>query len=175
MDPPCSPSPPREPQNRRNWPQKNPQRERTQLRNRRYGALRELIKEGDYFSEERMRLRAPALFHHYIGRFRQPKTAQNHPKRSQINPKMPQNGPKTAENGSKIAGNGPKMAPPLWELLLTALEAKDEAEDEAEDEDEDEDEEQLPDEAELELLRLEFTSRMHQNFLEGLDEDFDYR
>ncbi|NWZ17312.1 CCD97 protein, partial [Agelaius phoeniceus] len=41
-------------------------------------------------------------------------------------------------------------------------------------EDEDEDEEQLPDEAELELLRLEFTSRMHQNFLEGLDEDFDY-
>ncbi|KAM7004054.1 coiled-coil domain-containing protein 97 [Passerculus sandwichensis] len=197
MEPPSCPSPPPEPQNLRNWPQNLPPRERTQLRNRRYAALAELIKEGDYFSEERMRLRAPGLFHHYIGRFRDPKTPQNHPKTPQnhpknhpknpqnfpknpknpeIHPKMSQNDPKVAEIGPKVAGNGAKMAPGLRELLLTALEAgeAEDDDDDEEEEDEDEDEEQLPDEAEQELLRLEFTSLMHQRFLEGLDRDFDY-
>ncbi|XP_030825511.1 coiled-coil domain-containing protein 97 [Camarhynchus parvulus] len=187
MDPPRCPSPPQEPQNRRNWPQKFPERGRTQLRNRRFAALRELIREGDYFSEERMRLRAPALFHHYIGRFRDPKNPQNppknpqiHPKNPQIHPKNPENHLKNPQNGPKIPQNGPRTSPALRELLLTALEeaeAEDEEDEEDEDEDEedeDEDEEQLPDEAEQELLRLEFTSRMHQRFLEGLDGDFDY-
>lgn len=190
MDPPRSPSPLKEPQNPRNWPQKIPQRGRTQLRNRRYAALRELIKEGDYFSEERMRLRAPRLYHHYIGRFRRPQHPQNSPQKPQNPPKNPQNvlnspqhspemsqiEPKMAPSDPKMAEIQPKMAPALRELLLAALE-EGEAEDEEDEDEEDEDEdeaEQPPDEAEQELLRLEFTSRMHQNFLEGLDGDFDY-
>ncbi|NWV21352.1 CCD97 protein, partial [Origma solitaria] len=40
---------------------------------------------------------------------------------------------------------------------------------------EEEEEEKIPDEAERELLRLEFTTRMFQSFLEGQDGDFDYR
>ncbi|NWZ88317.1 CCD97 protein, partial [Poecile atricapillus] len=35
-------------------------------------------------------------------------------------------------------------------------------------------EERIPDAAEQELLRLEFTTRMYQSFLEGQDGDFDY-
>ncbi|XP_032939766.1 coiled-coil domain-containing protein 97 [Catharus ustulatus] len=132
---------------------------RTRLRNRRFAALQELLREGEYFSEERMRLRAPALFQHYIGRFRAPQKPQN-------GPKIPQNGPKKPQN--------------LQELLLRALEeseaeAEQQEEEEEEEEDEDdEDEERIPDAAEQELLRLEFTSRMIQSFLEGQDGDFDY-
>ncbi|XP_068855205.1 coiled-coil domain-containing protein 97-like [Aphelocoma coerulescens] len=131
---------------------------RTRLRNRRFAALRELLKGGEYFSEEQMRLRAPGLFHHYIGRFRDPKSAPGPPK----------------------SAPGPPQKP--WELLLSSLQEaalgdcpeEEEEEEEEEDEDEDEDEERIPDEAERELLRLEFTSRMYQSFLEGQDSDFDY-
>ncbi|NXJ30540.1 CCD97 protein, partial [Dicrurus megarhynchus] len=41
-------------------------------------------------------------------------------------------------------------------------------------EEDEEEEERIPAEAERELLRLEFTTRMHQSFLEGRDGDFDY-
>ncbi|NXS80696.1 CCD97 protein, partial [Erpornis zantholeuca] len=60
---------------------------RTRLRNRRFAALRELLKGGDYFSEEQMRLRAPGLFHHYIGRFRDPKIHPGDPKNGLGDPK----------------------------------------------------------------------------------------
>ncbi|TRZ04990.1 hypothetical protein HGM15179_022117, partial [Zosterops borbonicus] len=49
-----------------------------------------------------------------------------------------------------------------------------EEEEDEEDEDE-EDENRVPEAAELELLREEFTSQMYQRFLEGQDGDFDYR
>ncbi|XP_068855207.1 coiled-coil domain-containing protein 97-like [Aphelocoma coerulescens] len=132
---------------------------RTRLRNRRFAALRELLKGGEYFSEEQMRLRAPGLFHHYIGRFRDPKSAPGPPKSAPGPP------PKALGAAAELpAGGGARGLPrfgAFWE-------------EEEEDEDEDEDEERIPDEAERELLRLEFTSRMYQSFLEGQDSDFDY-
>ncbi|NWV45835.1 CCD97 protein, partial [Daphoenositta chrysoptera] len=78
---------------------------RTRLRNRRFAALRELLKGGEYFSEEQMRLRAPALFHHYIGRFRNPKIPPGDPK---IRPGDPKTRPGPPQN--------------LRELLLSSLE-----------------------------------------------------
>ncbi|NXL68303.1 CCD97 protein, partial [Chordeiles acutipennis] len=42
---------------------------RTRLRNRRYAALRQLIQDGEYFSEEEMRAREPLLYQHYIGQY----------------------------------------------------------------------------------------------------------
>ncbi|NWZ88318.1 CCD97 protein, partial [Poecile atricapillus] len=62
---------------------------RTRLRNRRFAALRELLREGDYFSEERMRLRAPRLFQHYIGRFREPQNPRNRPQILGNEPRIP--------------------------------------------------------------------------------------
>ncbi|XP_077645276.1 coiled-coil domain-containing protein 97 [Lonchura striata] len=153
--------------------------------------MRELIREGDYFSEERMRLRAPRLFHRYIGRFRDipRKNPQNPPGIPQNPPGIPQNPPgipQNAQKGPEMARKGPKLpqkeaGKELRELLLSALEESAGAEDEDEDEDEDEEDEEdeegrqrVPDAAERELLRLEFTSHMYQRFLQGLDSDFDY-
>ncbi|XP_066065365.1 coiled-coil domain-containing protein 97 isoform X2 [Chamaea fasciata] len=173
--PPKSPNPPNSPQTRR----RGRPAARTRLRNRRYAALRELIRGGEYFSQEQMRLRAPGLFHHYIGRFQDPKTPQIHPKNPEIllgDPKTPQGGPKIPQIHPKISGEPQN----LRELLLRALEdttAQDDEEDdeeEEEDDDDDDDEGRVPDAAERELLRLEFTTRMYQRFLEGQDGDFDY-
>ncbi|XP_071656954.1 coiled-coil domain-containing protein 97 isoform X5 [Patagioenas fasciata] len=51
----------------RGRPRRSPTR--TRLRNRRFAALRRLIREGRYFSEREMRLRAPRLYQRHIGRF----------------------------------------------------------------------------------------------------------
>ncbi|XP_008304123.1 coiled-coil domain-containing protein 97 isoform X2 [Stegastes partitus] len=42
---------------------------RTRVRNKRYAALRALQKEGQYFSEEEMRMREPLLYEQYIGQY----------------------------------------------------------------------------------------------------------
>ncbi|XP_023801444.1 heterogeneous nuclear ribonucleoprotein U-like protein 1 [Cyanistes caeruleus] len=142
---------------------------RTRLRNRRFAALRELLREGDYFSEERMRLRAPRLFQHYIGRFREPQNPRNRPQILGNEPRIPWNEPKIQ------SGEAQK----LRELLLSSLgespaEDEEEEEEEEEEDEDEEGEERIPDAAEQELLRLEFTTRMYQSFLEGQDGDFDY-
>uniref|UniRef100_A0A4W6C3L7 Coiled-coil domain containing 97 n=1 Tax=Lates calcarifer TaxID=8187 RepID=A0A4W6C3L7_LATCA len=42
---------------------------RTRVRNQRYAALRALQREGQYFSEEQMRIREPLLYEQYIGQY----------------------------------------------------------------------------------------------------------
>lgn len=42
---------------------------RTRVRNQRYAALRALQREGQYFSEEQMRMREPLLYEQYIGQY----------------------------------------------------------------------------------------------------------
>ncbi|KAK6312611.1 hypothetical protein J4Q44_G00182750 [Coregonus suidteri] len=42
---------------------------RTRVRNQRYAALRELQREGQYFSEDQMRGREPLLYEQYIGQY----------------------------------------------------------------------------------------------------------
>jgi hypothetical protein len=42
----------------------------TLKRNRRFTKLHQLIEEGDYFSEEAIKSRAPELYHEYVGKYR---------------------------------------------------------------------------------------------------------
>ncbi|XP_069739232.1 coiled-coil domain-containing protein 97 [Phaenicophaeus curvirostris] len=172
-DPETSPGAPQEarlkPPERGVWgrPRRSPAR--TRLRNRRYAALRQLIQEGEYFSEEEMRAREPLLYHHYIGRYRGAEPLLGDP------PAPP----------NSWGGGPPQVSgtpPSLTELLLRSVE---EAavqqrlrrqrlrEGEAEEEEE-EDLGSPPSPPERALLRQEFTSRMHQRFLDGCDPHFDY-
>ncbi|XP_031819751.1 coiled-coil domain-containing protein 97 isoform X2 [Sarcophilus harrisii] len=149
---------------------------RTRLRNRRYAALQELIRGGEYFSDEQMRARDPLLYEQYIGQYL---------------------------SEEELAARSPKpLAPdgcPLADLLLQSYQEgvlqrrllqQQEEEDACLEEDEDEEEEDeeeeencgpgqeeeawVPDSEEKVILREEFTSRMHQRFLDGKDGDFDY-
>uniref|UniRef100_A0AC11BZJ8 Coiled-coil domain containing 97 n=1 Tax=Ovis aries TaxID=9940 RepID=A0AC11BZJ8_SHEEP len=154
---------------------------RTRLRNRRYAALRELIQGGEYFSDEQMRFRAPLLYEQYIGQYLT---------QEELSARTPAHRPPKP---------GPPGTPtcPLSDLLLQSYQERElqqrllqqQEEEEAcleeEDDEEDEDEEDqrpgndseawVPDSEERLILREEFTSRMHQRFLDGKDGDFDYR
>ncbi|XP_044527067.1 coiled-coil domain-containing protein 97 isoform X1 [Gracilinanus agilis] len=149
---------------------------RTRLRNRRYAALQELIRGGEYFSDEQMRARDPLLYEQYIGQY-------------------------LSEEELAATRCPESLAPdgcPLADLLLQSyqegmlqrrlLQQQEEEEaclEEEEDEEEDDCEEEnsgpgqeeeawVPDSEEKVILREEFTSRMHQRFLDGKDGDFDY-
>ncbi|XP_008046167.1 coiled-coil domain-containing protein 97 [Carlito syrichta] len=146
---------------------------RTRLRNRRYAALRELIQGGEYFSDEQMRFRAPLLYEQYIGQYLT---------QEELSARTP------AHLGTPAC--------PLSDLLLQSYQERElqqrllqqQEEEEAcleeEEEEEDSDEEDqrsgkdseawVPDSEERLILREEFTSRMHQRFLDGKDGDFDY-
>ncbi|XP_008581512.1 PREDICTED: coiled-coil domain-containing protein 97 isoform X2 [Galeopterus variegatus] len=153
---------------------------RTRLRNRRYAALRELIQEGEYFSDEQMRFRAPLLYEQYIGQYLT---------QEELSARTPTHQPpKSGSPGSPAC--------PLSDLLLQSYQERElqqrllqqQEEEEAcleeEEEEEDSDEEDqrsgrdleawVPDSEERLILREEFTSRMHQRFLDGKDGDFDY-
>ncbi|XP_016064724.1 PREDICTED: coiled-coil domain-containing protein 97 [Miniopterus natalensis] len=153
---------------------------RTRLRNRRYAALRELIQEGEYFSDEQMRFRAPLLYEQYIGQYLT---------QEELSARTPaQQPPKPGSPGTPAC--------PLSDLLLQSYQERElqqrllqqQEEEEAcleeEEEEEDSDKEDqspgrdsetwVPDSEERLILREEFTSRMHQRFLDGKDGDFDY-
>lgn len=153
---------------------------RTRLRNRRYAALRELIQGGEYFSDEQMRFRAPLLYEQYIGQYLT---------QEELSARTP-----TAQPPKPGSPGTP--ACPLSDLLLQSYQERElqqrllqqQEEEEAcleeEEEEEDSDEEDqrpdkdseawVPDSEERLILREEFTSRMHQRFLDGKDGDFDY-
>lgn len=42
----------------------------TEKRNRRFNKLQQLIKEGDYFSEDAVKSRAPDIYHEYVGKYK---------------------------------------------------------------------------------------------------------
>ncbi|XP_066204732.1 coiled-coil domain-containing protein 97-like [Saccopteryx leptura] len=154
----------------------------TRLRNRRYAALRELIQGGEYFSDEQMRFRAPLLYEQYIGQYLS---------QEELSARIPAHKPPTP-------GSPSTPACPLSDLLLQSYQERElqqrllqqqeeeEAclEEEEEEEEEDSDKEVqspskdseawVPDSEERLILREEFTSRMHQRFLDGKDGDFDY-
>ncbi|XP_037676479.1 coiled-coil domain-containing protein 97 isoform X1 [Choloepus didactylus] len=153
---------------------------RTRLRNRRYAALRELIQGGEYFSDEQMRFRAPLLYEQYIGQYLT---------QEELSTRTPTHQPPKP-------GSPSSPACPLSDLLLQSyqehelqqrlLQQQEEEEAclEEEEEEDDGDEEDkgpgqdseawVPDSEERLILREEFTSRMHQRFLDGKDGDFDY-
>lgn len=150
---------------------------KTRVRNQRYAALRALQNEGQYFSEEQMRMRAPLLYEQYIGQYL---TDEEVMERSQ---EAMQDG----AQGATAAGTGG-----LAHLLLNSyqerliqnrLQEEQEREDGAQEEEEDDEEhndntvqqkEEEPTAEEKALLREEFISQMHQRFLDGKDKDFNY-
>uniref|UniRef100_A0A8C0J8K0 CCD97-like C-terminal domain-containing protein n=1 Tax=Chelonoidis abingdonii TaxID=106734 RepID=A0A8C0J8K0_CHEAB len=141
----------------------------TRVRNKRYAALQQLIKGGEYFSDEQMRAREPLLYEQYIGQY-------------------------LSDEELLALGNQPLASPCSLsgvlldsyqeQMLQLRLHIQQEQEDACMEEEEDDDEGQysssasdawVPDTEEKAFLREEFTSRMHQRFLDGKDGDFDYR
>ncbi|XP_074428257.1 coiled-coil domain-containing protein 97 [Larus michahellis] len=145
---------------------------RTRLRNRRYAALRQLIRAGEYFSEEEMRAREPLLYQHYIGQYLEAAAGGG---AETTSPGVPAPPPRVF-----FAGGAPPPQPrSLTGLLLRSLE-------EAavrrrlrrqrlrDGDSTDEEGDAVPDAGERAVLREEFTTRMYQRFLDGEDGDFDY-
>ncbi|XP_008328376.1 coiled-coil domain-containing protein 97 isoform X2 [Cynoglossus semilaevis] len=153
---------------------------RTRVRNQRYAALRALQKEGEYFSEEQMRMRAPLLYEQYIGRYLTDEEVLERSQEAMLD------GSK-GDSGTSAGGAGG-----LAHLLLNSyqegliqnrLQEEQEEEECAQEEEEDDEEDDdngvhktdwEPTPEEKALLREEFISQMHQHFLDGKDKDFNY-
>uniref|UniRef100_A0A7N5ZT69 CCD97-like C-terminal domain-containing protein n=1 Tax=Anabas testudineus TaxID=64144 RepID=A0A7N5ZT69_ANATE len=139
---------------------------RTRVRNQRYAALRALQKEGQYFSEEQMRMRQPLLYEQYIGQYL---TDEEVLERSQ-----------EAMLDGCTGGLAHLLLNSYQERLLqTRLQEEQEREECAREENEDEDDDVQqkdwePTAEEKAMLREEFISQMHQRFLDGKDKDFNY-
>lgn len=169
----------------------------TDVRNRRYQALKALIEEGEYFSETEMMKRNPLLYEHLVGQYMSEKQKQS---RDNIDTKNI-----TFVNllMEKIDRDSLKRKQKLQEEEeQNVLEEND-----SDEEDEEEDvcpsrdyeehgtlwgttfESQSETEynnradknlhsisnAEIQILKQEFVTNMYQNFLDGKDADFDYR
>uniref|UniRef100_A0A8C8RG12 Coiled-coil domain containing 97 n=1 Tax=Pelusios castaneus TaxID=367368 RepID=A0A8C8RG12_9SAUR len=140
---------------------------RTRVRNKRYAALQQLIKGGEYFSDEQMRARDPLLYEQYIGQY--------------LNDEELLALGTQAQAGS-CSLSGVLLGSYQEQLLQLRLHIQQEQENACmEEEEEDEGDESssasdawVPDMEEKAFLREEFTSRMHQHFLDGKDCDFDY-
>ncbi|XP_014323465.1 coiled-coil domain-containing protein 97 [Myotis lucifugus] len=154
---------------------------RTRLRNRRYAALRELIQEGEYFSDEQMRFRAPLLYEQYIGQYlTQEELSARTPAHQPPKPGSP--GTPPCPLSDLLLQSYQEQE--LQQRLLQQQEEEEACLEEEEEEEEDSDKEDqspgkdseawVPDSEERLILREEFTSRMHQRFLDGKDGDFDY-
>ncbi|XP_070805949.1 coiled-coil domain-containing protein 97 [Pituophis catenifer annectens] len=144
----------------------------TRVRNKRYAALQQLIRGGEYFSDEQMRGRDPLLYEQYIGQYLSDEELQElgHCKLEAS----------CSLSGILLDSYQEKV---IQQRLLIQQE-QEEACQEEEEEDSDQDsndqdfnpdaDEWVPDVEEKAFLREEFTSRMYQHFLEGKDLDFDY-
>lgn len=154
---------------------------RTRLRNRRYAALRELIQGGEYFSDEQMRFRAPLLYEQYIGQYlTQEELSARTPAHQPPKPGSP--GTPACSLSDLLLQSYQEQE--LQQRLLQQQEEEEACLEEEEEEEEDSDKEDqssdkdseawVPDSEERLILREEFTSRMHQRFLDGKDGDFDY-
>nr|XP_060639565.1 coiled-coil domain-containing protein 97 [Anolis sagrei ordinatus] len=147
---------------------------RTRVRNKRYAALQQLIKGGEYFSDEQMRSRDPLLYEQYIGQYLSDEELQAL-------------GSCKLEAACSLSGvlMDSYQEQVIQQRLLVQQEQEEACEEEEEEDDtDDEDKEDeasdpdkdewVPDQDEKILLREEFTSRMYQRFLDGKDRDFDY-
>ncbi|XP_074872457.1 coiled-coil domain-containing protein 97 isoform X2 [Carettochelys insculpta] len=143
---------------------------RTRVRNKRYAALQQLIRGGEYFSDEQMRAREPLLYEQYIGQYLSEDELLALGSRARTSP---------------LSLSGVLLDSYQEQVLQLRLHHQQEqehaCEEEEEEEDADEGEESgsvsdtwVPSPEEKAFLREEFTSRMHQRFLEGKDRDFDY-
>ncbi|XP_048848104.1 coiled-coil domain-containing protein 97 [Brienomyrus brachyistius] len=144
------------------------QASKTSVKNHRYAALRALQQEGKYFSEEQMRVREPLLYEQYIGQYL--------------------NEDELAERSQGLLAEGAGGLADLLinsyqeQLLQRRLQWQQDKEEGAQEEDDEDDDETCeaggsewePTPEEKARLREEFVSQMHERFLEGKDEDFNY-
>ncbi|XP_013862402.1 coiled-coil domain-containing protein 97 [Austrofundulus limnaeus] len=151
---------------------------RTRVRNQRYAALRALQDEGQYFSEEQMRMREPLLYEQYIGQYLTDEEVLERSQEAML-------GGAEEGSGGGTAGLAHLLLNSYQERLIQSrLQREQEREDAAQEEEEDEEEEDdavrvqqkewEPTTEEKALLREEFISQMHQRFLDGRDKDFNY-
>ncbi|KAG8007150.1 Coiled-coil domain-containing protein 97 [Nibea albiflora] len=152
---------------------------RTRVRNQRYAALRALQKEGQYFSEEQMRMREPLLYEQYIGQYLTDQEVLERSQEAML--EEAQSGPGAPAGGA--GGLAHLLLNSYQERLIqNRLQEQQEREDGAQEEEEDEEDddntvqqqEGEPTPEEKALLREEFISQMHQRFLDGKDKDFNY-
>ncbi|XP_049416728.1 coiled-coil domain-containing protein 97 [Epinephelus fuscoguttatus] len=151
---------------------------RTRVRNHRYAALRALQREGEYFSEEQMRMREPLLYEQYIGQYLTDEEVFERSQEAMLD--NTQGGP-GAPAGS-TGGLAHLLLNSYQERLIqNRLQEEQEREEGALEEEEDDDEDNTVQQKEWEptaeekaLLKEEFISQMHQRFLDGKDKDFNY-
>ncbi|XP_039271687.2 coiled-coil domain-containing protein 97-like [Styela clava] len=128
-----------------------------EVKNRRYQAMQQMIKEGEYFNEEEMSKRNPKLYQHYIGRFL---SAEE----------------KEERMSARAAAHPTTLSGFFMDVIEKKWDKEDENQDEEFDDDSEEEEERVPDisEEEKEFLAEEFKSRMYESFLSGMDKNFSY-
>ncbi|XP_014908772.1 coiled-coil domain-containing protein 97 [Poecilia latipinna] len=147
---------------------------RTRVRNQRYAALRALQKDGEYFSEEQMRMREPLLYEQYIGQFLTDEEVLERSQEAMLD------GEKEGQGGGSCGLANLLLNSYQERLIQNRLQEEQDREDGAQEEDEDGDEDGVqqkgwePTAEEKALLREEFISQMHQRFLDGKDKDFNY-
>ncbi|XP_058052227.1 coiled-coil domain-containing protein 97 [Ahaetulla prasina] len=144
----------------------------TRVRNKRYAALQQLIRGGEYFSDEQMRGRDPLLYEQYIGQYLSDEELQ-------------ELGHCNLEASCSLSGIllDSYQEKVIQQRLLIQQEQEEACQEEEEEDSDQESKDQdidpdadewVPDVEEKAFLREEFTSRMYQRFLEGKDLDFDY-
>ncbi|KAM9844142.1 coiled-coil domain-containing protein 97 [Aulostomus maculatus] len=147
---------------------------RTRVRNQRYAALRALQKEGEYFSEEQMRMREPLLYEQYIGQYLTDEEVLERSQEAMLDgaPGAP---------GGGTGGLANLLLNSYQERLIQSRLQEEQEREECAEEEEEEDEDNRvqekpwePTSEEKALLREEFISQMHQRFLDGKDKDFNY-
>ncbi|XP_077192713.1 coiled-coil domain-containing protein 97 [Paroedura picta] len=151
----------------------------TRVRNKRYAALQQLIRGGEYFSDEQMRSRDPLLYEHYIGQYMSDQELEEL---------------EGCKREAACSLSGVLLDSYQEDIIQQRLQVQQEQEDACLEEEEEEEEEEanshsdndeamvsnsssddwVPNTEEKAFLREEFTSRMYQRFLDGKDRDFDY-
>ncbi|XP_029603644.1 coiled-coil domain-containing protein 97 isoform X2 [Salmo trutta] len=150
---------------------------RTRVRNQRYAALRELQREGQYFSEDQMRSREPLLYEQYIGQYLTEEQLLHCSLEAMQGGAGEERGPGGAEGGlAHLLLNSYQER-----LIQSRLQEEQDREEEALEEEEGEEEAgglgaegYEPTPQEKALLRDEFITLMYQRFLDGHDKDFNY-
>ncbi|KAM4717715.1 coiled-coil domain-containing protein 97 isoform 1-T1 [Anableps anableps] len=147
---------------------------RTRVKNQRYAALRVLQKEGEYFSEEQMRMREPLLYEQYIGQFLTDEEVLERSQEAMLD------GAQEGQGGGSCGLANLLLNSYQERLIQNRLQEEQDREDGAQEEEEDDEEDGVqqkgwePTAEEKALLREEFISQMHQRFLDGKDKDFNY-
>ncbi|KAF4517952.1 hypothetical protein B566_EDAN005319 [Ephemera danica] len=137
---------------------------KTQIKNRRYAALKKLVNDGTYFSEIEMRRRNPLLYEHLIGQYLTDaeKNDLDHLDIGNITLLG-----LLLEHMDRDETRSLRLQQQMQEESVME-------ESDSDDEDEDMGHNKPPPDEEKNLLRQEFVSQMYQSFLEGKDADFDY-